>query len=140
MQGAKQKIIPRTDSVSRQMYMMQLDYIDIPISLLNIHDKKLVMFSIGLTPQILVRYKERDEVGDDVTNSPGNWFPPRRFNLSGFVGFGFVIKQQFYLGGKFSYSFISMRPALSGTKTNGQYNNVLTFRFMYIMNSIKKKK
>lgn len=139
MKGAKERIVPNPNPLSAQLYLLQLDYMDIPVSLLNVHDKKLVMFSLGLTPSILVRYKERDMTGNDVTNSVGT-ITPKRFDLSGFVGFGFVIQQQFYLGGKFSYSFLSMRPALSGTKTNGQYNNVLTFRFMYILGAIKKKK
>jgi len=138
MKGAKERIVQNPNPNSRQLYQMQLDYIDIPISLLNVHDKKLVMFSLGLTPSVLVRYKERDGVGNDVTDNPP-YGQPKRFDLSGFAGFGFVIKQQFYLGGKFSYSFIKMRGAYPGTKTNGQYNNVITFRFMYILGSIKKK-
>jgi hypothetical protein len=139
MKGAKERIVPNPNPLSAQLYRAQLDYIDIPISLLNIHDNKLVMFSLGLTPSLLVRYKERDPAGFDVTDHP-NFGQPRRFDLSGFAGFGFLIKQQFYIGGKFSYSFLKMRGAYSGTKTNGQYNNVLTFRFMYILNGIKKKK
>ena len=140
MKGAKERFVPNPNPLSAQLYLLQLDYIDIPISLLNVHDKKLVMFSIGLTPSVLVRYKERNGAGDDVTDNPPFGRAPSRFDLSGFAGFGFVIKQQFYLGGKFSYSFLSMRPAYAGTKTNGQYNNAITFRFMYILSSIKKKK
>ncbi len=139
MKGAKERIVPNPNPLSAQLYLLQLDYIDIPISLLNVHDKKLVMFSLGLTPSVLVRYKERDAAGNNVTDNPPFGRAPKRFDLSGFAGFGFVIKQQFYLGCKYSYSFLSMRPAYAGTKTNGQYNNVLTFRFMYILNGIKKK-
>lgn len=139
MKGAKTRIIPNQNPSLLQLYQVQLDYIDIPISLLNVHDKKLVMFSVGLTPSVLVRVKEINPDGLDATIQ-ANYQTRKRFDLSGFAAFGFVIKQQFYLGAKFSYSFISMRPAESGTKTNGQYNNVINFRFMYILNSIKKKK
>ncbi|HLP21135.1 MAG TPA: outer membrane beta-barrel protein [Chitinophagales bacterium] len=139
MKGAKQRIVPNQNPAAGQLYSLQLDYIDLPISLLNVHDKKLIMFSIGLTPAILVRYKEINSAGLNVTNDAFTRVPAR-FDLQGFAGFGFVIKQQFYLGGKFSYSFIKMRPALSGTKTNGQYNNVITFKFMYILGQLKKKK
>lgn len=139
MKGAKERIIPNNDPASGQRYLLQLDYIDIPISLLNVHDKKLVMFSLGLTPSVLVRYKETNGAGFNVTDNPP-FGQPKRFDLSGFAGFGFVIKQQFFLGTKFSYSFIKMRAAYPGTKTNGQYNNVLTFRFMYILGAVKKKK
>lgn len=140
MKGAKERLVPNQNPMNAQLYQLQLDYIDVPISLLNVHDKKLVMFSIGLTPEVLVRYKERSPAGIDVTDNPPFGKTPKRFNLSGFAGFGFTIKQQFYLGAKFSYSFLSMRPAYAGTKTNGQYNNVITVKFMYIMNAIKKKK
>lgn len=138
MKGAKARIIPSPNPISAQLYLVQNDYMEIPIGL-NIHDKKLIMASIGLAPGFMVRYKERDYTGNDVTNNPP-FGQPRRFDLSGFAGFGFVFKQQFYVGAKISYSFLKMRAAFSGTKTNGQYNNVLTFRFMYILNGIKKKK
>ncbi len=139
MKGAKSRIVPNQNPLALQLYSLQLDYIDIPVSLLNVHDKKLVMFSVGLTPSILVRVKEYNESGLDATVQP-NYIDRRRFDLSGFAAFGFVIKQQFYIGAKFSYSFISQRPAESGTKTNGQYNNVINFRFMYILGRLSKKK
>ena len=138
MKGAKTRIVPNQNASLLQLYQVQLDYIDIPVSLLNVHDKKLVLFSLGLTPSILVRVREINPDGVDATVQ-SNYQARKRFDLSGFAAFGFVIKQQFYLGAKFSYSFISMRPAESGTKTNGQYNNVINFRFMYILNGIKKK-
>ncbi len=137
MKGAKSRFI--TGGLdSTQFYQVQNDYMEIPIAL-NIHDKKLIMASVGLAPSFMVRYKERDGGGNNVTDNPPFGLP-RRFDLSGFAGFGFLVKQQFFLGFKFSYSFLKMRPAWPGTKTNGQYNNVLTFRFMYILNGIKKKK
>ena len=141
MKGAKARIVPNQNPAAGQLYDLQLDYIDIPVSLLNVHDKKLVMFSVGLTPSLMIRYRERDAKGlDPNVVYAQTHITPKRFDLSGFAAFGFVIKQQFYLGAKFSYSFISMRPPDSGTKTNGQYNNVINFRFMYIMGQIKKKK
>ncbi|HLP51783.1 MAG TPA: porin family protein [Chitinophagales bacterium] len=140
MKGAKERLVPNRNPAAGQLYNLQLDYIDIPVSILNVHDKKLVMFSVGLTPSLLVRYKERDLNGMDPVAVNPNYQTPKRFDLSGFAAFGFVIKQQFYLGAKFSYSFLSMRPALPNTKTRGQYNNVINFRFMYIMGQLKKKK
>lgn len=140
MKGAKQRIVPNQNPAAGQLYSLQLDYIDLPVSLLNVHDKKLVMFSIGLTPSIMIRYKEQNREGVDPIIANPNYIIPKRFDLSGFAAFGFVIKQQFYVGAKFSYSFISMKPAEPGTKTNGQYNNVINFRFMYIMGQLKKKK
>lgn len=138
MKGAKARIVPNPNPLSAQLYRAQLDYIDVPVAL-NIHDKKLIMFSIGLCPSVLVRYKERDYNGNDVSVNPPDG-QPNKFDLGGFAGFHFVIKQNFLLGGKFSYSFTKIRASLLGTKVNGQYNNYLTFQFMYILDSIKKKK
>ncbi len=138
MKGAKARIIPSPNPISAQLYRIQNDYMEVPIAL-NVHDKKLIMASIGIAPAFMVRYNERNYDGQNVTDNPP-FGQPRRFDLSGFVGFGFVIKQNFYLGGKFSYSFLKMRGPYSGSKTNGQYNNVLTFSFMYILDAVKKKK
>ena len=139
MRGAKARF--SNAGANANFFRTNFDYIQIPISLLNVHDKKLVMFSLGLTPAVLVRYKEWDKVtGNEISNAPTNINQPRKVDLSVFGGFAFVIKQQFVLGAKFSYSVLSMRPALSGTKVNGQYHNFITFRFMYILSAIKKKK
>lgn len=140
MKGAKQRIVPNQNPAAGQLFQIQLDYIDIPVSLLNVHDKKLVMFSVGLTPSLLVRYKERDQAGLDPTIVNPSYITPKRFDLSAFAAFGFVIKQQFYLGAKFSYSVLSMRPPMLNSRSRGTYNNVINFRFMYIMGQIKKKK
>ncbi len=141
MRGARARF--RQAGINANFFRTNFDYVEVPISLLNVHDKKLVMFSIGLTPAVLVRYREWDRVSGlevDYNNPP--FGQPRRFDLSGFAGFYFVIKQHFLLGGKFSYSFISMRGAEGGSRVNGQYHNVLTFRFMYILDkgSFRKKK
>ena len=122
-------------------FRTNFDYVEIPISLLNIHDKKLVMFSLGITPALLVRYKEWDsQTGFEVSNNPP-FGQPRKFDLSVFGGFYFVLKQHYVLGAKFSYSVISMRGAEPNSRVSGQYHNMLTFRFMYIMDkaSFKKK-
>lgn len=140
MKGAKQRIVPNQNPAAGQLFQIQLDYIDIPVSLLNVHDKKLVMFSVGLTPSLLVRYKERDQAGLDPTIVNPSYITPKRFDLSAFAAFGFVIKQQFYLGAKFSYSVLSMRPPMLNSRSRGTYNNVINFRFMYIMGQLKKKK
>ena len=140
MKGAKQRLVANSNPLAKQLFSIELDYIDIPVSLLNVHDKKLVMFSVGLTPSLLVRYKERDADGLDPTVVNPNYITPKRFDLSAFAAFGFVIKQQFYIGAKFSYSVLSMRPPMANSRSRGTYNNVINFRFMYIMGQLKKKK
>ncbi|HWB62246.1 MAG TPA: outer membrane beta-barrel protein [Chitinophagales bacterium] len=143
MKGAKQKFIESaagTDSSTRQLYRVQWDYIELPISI-NVQDKKLVMFSLGLAPAVMVRYRERNENGDDDTNAPPDG-QPRRFDLSAFGSLHFLIQQHYGIGLKFSYSLLKIRgPQYPGlTRVAGEYNNVLSLNFMYILDTVKKKK
>lgn len=137
MRGARARFTGA--GANANFFRTNFDYVEIPVSLLNVHDKKLVMFSVGLTPAVLIRYKEWDRVsGIEVSNNPP-YGQPRKFDLTAFGSFYFVIKQQFALGAKFSYSLLSIRTAEPGSRVNGQYHNMLTFRFMYILSAIKKK-
>ena len=135
MKGAKDRFLSTPD-ISRY-YQVQWDYISIPVAL-NIHIKEIVMFDIGLAPSVMTRYKEFNQDGINVTGqSP--YGSPHRFDLAAFTGIHFIIKKHYALGFKYSYSTISIRHAGSGTHVNGQYNNVLTFRFVYILSQLKKK-
>ena len=135
MKGARARL-GSTDQVLR-LYMVQWDYIEAPIAL-NAHYKDIVMISGGLAPAFMVRYKERNNDGIDVTKNP-YLGPPRQFELSAFAGIHFIIKKHYALGFKYSYSVTKIRGAYSGTRVSGEFNNLLTFRFMYILGSVRKK-
>ncbi len=142
MKGAKQAFIFTAAPQTLQKYRAQLDYIEIPVAL-NVH-AKFVMLSGGLAFSTLIRYKEQYENGDPASDGPGpppgGW--PNKFDLSGFIGLHFIIHKNFVVGGKFSYSITRIRdpqvPAL--THLNGEYHNDLTIRFMYIIDTVKKRK
>ena len=112
------------------------DYMEVPVGL-NLHFPKWLMVSAGLTPAVMVRYKEYYD-GINITAAPAAGVPSV-FDLSAFGGIHVVIKEHYAIGGKFSYSLIKLRPSLDGTRVNGQYNNVITVRFMYILHGVKKK-
>jgi hypothetical protein len=135
MKGARARL-PSTPDVSER-YNVQWDYISAPVAL-NIHIKDIVMFDLGLAPGVMVRYKEINYDGINVTNDPP-YGQPRKFDLDIFTGIHFIIKKHYALGFKYSYSLIPIRDALIDTRVNGQYNNVLTFRFVYILGQLKKK-
>jgi hypothetical protein len=138
MKGAKARVIPSPNPISAQLYRIQWDYMEVPLAF-NVHDKKLVMASVGFAPAVMVRYNERNLDGQDQTSNPPLG-PPRKFDLNVFAGFGFIVKKNFFIGGKFSYSCLKIRGPMNLSRVNGQYNNVLSFKFMYILDSIKKKK
>ncbi len=138
MKGARNRPNLRLSGDSITRFVIAQDYIEVPLSL-NIHDKKLVIFNLGLSFGALVRFKQTVN-GLNQTDNPISG-TPSRFDLSAQGGLHFLIKQKFGIGARFSYSLIPLRPAFPGpTKVRNQYNNVVTLRFMYILDSIKKKK
>jgi hypothetical protein len=154
MRGAKETF--RADSTlqysttytsSRQMYQVQIDYIQVPIALnidaVTVKNKQLMFLTFGITPGVAVRFKQFDEDGDNVTGNPPEG-QPHRFDLSGFAGLYFIIHKNFALGGQFSYSMTRVRgPYIGGlglSRLLGEYHNNLTFDFKYILDSPKKGK
>jgi hypothetical protein len=142
MKGAQRRLFGnnRADSSFKIIH----DYVEVPL-LFNVHDKKLIMASVGISAAYMVRNKLMLN-GIDYTN-PESTAPipsafliePKKFDLSALIGLHFIIKEQFALGARFSYSLLGIRPALPGSRVRNQYNNVLSFRFMYILSPKKKK-
>ncbi len=138
MKGAKQAFLFKTAPQTLQKYMTQADYIEVPVTF-NIQDAKYVMFSIGLSPGYMIRYKQRNEQGDDITDNP--FFGLKKFDLEGMAALHVFVKQQFGFGLKFAYSLIKLGgPTGNLSRANGRYNNVLTLRFMYILDPGKLKR
>lgn len=138
--GAKYSIISSADTSLGQRYRVKLNYVQVPVSI-NVIDKDIIMFSAGLNFSALVYYDERNETGHDITDTV---LPqPKKFDLDAFAALHVIIKRQFAIGLKFSYSMIPFRGVEAQyaryTKIEGEYNNVLTFRFAYILSAVKKK-
>lgn len=136
MQGARARL-PTSDLVSRR-YQVQWDYVEAPIAL-GAHYRDIVMVSAGLIPGFMVRYKELDYDGINVTKDPPLG-QPRQFALSAFAGLHVFIKKHYGLGFIYRYSVLKVRGAQDGTKVDGQYNNLFTFRFAYVLGSVRKHK
>ena len=135
MWGAQTALVDK-----QNLYSTNLNYIQIPLAL-NVHDKDIVMLSAGLSPQFLAGYKERNEVGQNITDTVHP--QPKKFDLDVFVQAHVIIKKQFGIGVKYSYSMIPFRGIedryMNLTKIHGEYNNVITLRFMYILSAWKRK-
>lgn len=126
-----------------QNYQVQLDYMQVPIALnidaISVKKKSLMVLNFGLTPGVVIRFKQFDQAGDNVTSAPPEG-QPHVFDLNAFGGLYFVIHQNFMLGGQFQYSITRIRgPNLNGlTRLLGEYNNDLTFDVKYILFTAKK--
>ncbi len=72
---------------SRQQFRIAWDYIELPLALniyaLPYHGQKLMFFNVGLTPAVVVRFKEVDADGENITSIAQQ---PNRFELSTFAG------------------------------------------------------
>jgi len=142
MKGAQRRLF--NNNTADSSFRLVHDYVQVPF-LFNVHDKRIVMFSAGISLGYMVRFQQvisgKDYTHPDPSAPIASQFlkDPRKFDVCAEVGLHFVIKEQFALGGRFSYSLLGMRDALPGSKVRKQYNNVLTFRFMYILSPKKKK-
>ncbi|MCS6819603.1 MAG: porin family protein [Chitinophagales bacterium] len=141
MKGAQRRLFGNLNADST--FRLVHDYVQVPI-LFNVHDKRIVIFSAGISFGYMVRFRQIIN-GTDYTNpdhsapiAPQFIQPPRRFDLCGEAGLHFVVKDRFAFGGRFSYSLIGMRDALPATRVSKQFNNVITFRFMYLLLPNKK--
>ena len=143
MKGARQQLKQDPNAPTLSKYQVQWDYLEVPIGLtinaVTPKNKQIMLITLGLAPAVMVRYKQFDEDGDNVTNNPPEG-QPHRFDLSAFGGFYFVIHKNYAIGGKFSYSITKVRgPNLMGiSRLLGEYNNDLTVDFMYILDTGKK--
>jgi len=142
MRGAQRRLFGNNQADSS--FKIVHDYIEVPL-LFNVHDKKLIMASVGISAAYMVRNKLMLN-GIDYTNAESTapipsafLVEPKKFDLSALIGLHFIIKEHFALGARFSYSLLGIRPAMPGSRVRNQYNNVLSFRFMYILSPKKKK-
>jgi hypothetical protein len=138
MKGAKQEFQFQAVPTSTQQYRVSWDYVEVPVGI-NIYAKNLMMFNLGLSMAAMVRYQEFNEDGQNVTYNPPDGLP-NRYDFCGYAGLGFIIHNNFVIGGKFSYSLVKIRgPREPGiAKIAGEFNNVLTLRFTYIIDTVKK--
>lgn len=135
MRGAKPHYSTLADG-SKNHFDITYDYIDVPLSL-NVHDKKFVMFGVGLNFGAMMRYKETTPSGftapDTSAYYAGRYQTPSKFDLAFQTGFQFLIKRVVGVGVKFQYTILSLRPSYGISKVQGQYNNFFTFRITYIL-------
>ena len=113
-----------------ETYLLRWDYVEMPVTL-NAHYRRLLIFSAGLAPGYMVFYKEKNN-GINVTDNP-HLGQPRKFDLPVFAGVSVIIKKHYVIGWKISYSTLKIRSSYPATRVNGEFNNYMTLRFIYIL-------
>jgi hypothetical protein len=136
MRGTK---LNKGEFYPQPVYTVSMDYIEVPL-LLNIHDKNLLIASIGLSPAVLARfnldyqYYDRDGLPEEIEIPACLSEEPARFDLSGVAGFQFLIRNRLGLGSRYSYSLLGVRPHCEGvTRARSQYHNVITVKATYFL-------
>ena len=114
-------------------YDITTDYVDIPFSI-NVHDKKVVMFGVGMQLGVLARYKQTDTAGVNTSAYPDpHGQQPSKIDLSFQTCATFFIKQRIGIGVRFSYSVLKIRDSVEGSRLRGEYHNVFSLRISYLL-------
>jgi hypothetical protein len=141
--GSFQRAIYPGDSINYQ-YDLRLNYIEIPL-MVHYTDRQVIGAGLGFSYGRLVSFKEIEHEGNFPPYSDSVKFNKDDFNVLAEVQFR--IYKGLKLNLRFAYSIIPIRTRtftrnLSEPLTRKQYNNALTFTFVYILNDryIKPKK
>ena len=147
MRGATKKA--DVNITPMESFKINWDYVQIPI-MFNVHDKKLVMASVGIGLNYMVRNQvsHKGQLADstgfsdfsEITNSGLKNPTPKPFDLTGIAGFQFFVKKVFGIGAQFEYSFLKLRPAYGvNTRVKNMFNNTITIKFTYILDPVQLK-
>ncbi len=135
--GSYQKPIYKDTSYG--MYRLKLNYVEVPI-LIHCKDKNKINFGAGVSWGKLVGFKEWEH------KIPINWnkdsIPYKKDDICALVEVDFPVYDRFRFNFRYSYSLSSIRtryfPIINTTRH--QYNNMLTFRLLYVFKDDPKKK
>lgn len=121
------KFVGNVSKGDARYYLMQLNYVEVPI-LFQYKHKKFV-FEIGPGIGYLISSKEYDQNGEVI-----NGIPFYSTEVSGSIGINYQIYKNFGINWRFTNSLSPIRKFASGASTvsnPGQRNNVLAFTLTY---------
>ncbi len=131
----KQQYIDSARSLTGE-YNLRLNYVEVPL-LLHYKDKGGLTFGAGLSWGRLVGSKEIEHGDEEIAYSDSIPFKDNDFSV--IADIRFRIWERLHASVRYSYSLAEIRErtfySLNGLNswTRKQYSNVLTFRFIYII-------
>jgi hypothetical protein len=139
--GAKQKAQYISDSLNGA-YELYLNYLEVPV-LVHYTDKDLISIGTGLSWGRLVSAKEYEHDRQTPTSSQNGVYAPNDICI--LLDLRLKVYKALKFNFRYSYSLAKIRTrdfsSLGGeTWTRDQYNNVLTFRMLYVFNEIESKR
>ena len=123
-----------SDSAKSGAYKLNLNYVEVPVLLL-FEDKGKLTFGAGASWGRLIKVEEFENNHKTPTNLDG---PYSRDDIDVLLDMRFNIYQRLKFNFRYSYSMVKIRTRTfdNGVSTwdRKQYNNMLSFRLLYIFN------
>ena len=120
------------------MYKLKLTYLEVPV-LFSYTDKDLITFGVGISWARLTGVDEWED-GKRVVTTTIQSGPYARNDWEALLDLRLKVYKNLKFNFRYSYSMIKIRERIfKNGETRSQFNNVLTFRMMWIFNEKNKK-
>ncbi|MBL7684396.1 MAG: outer membrane beta-barrel protein [Flavipsychrobacter sp.] len=133
--GSRSNVVKASSNQSFSIisYKAILNYVDLPIQLYYF-DARGDHFGAGFSYSRLINQSEVFDT-DPPQNLKSEDYPFRKSDYCMVLSANVKIAGKFYVTGRFQYSLVSVRGTTPpGFGRTEQYNNVVTFRLMYLFN------
>ncbi len=135
--GSFQKPVNRDTSFG--MYRLKLNYVEVPV-LFHVRDKNKINFGAGISWGRLVGFKEWEHEVPIIWDKDS--IPYKKDDICALVDIDFPVYKRFRFNFRYSYSLLKIRtryyPNINTIRN--QYNNMLTFRLLYVFKDDPKPK
>jgi len=141
--GANEKAqYPMQADSTTGAYKVNLNYLEVPV-LIHFTDKEFITIGTGFSWGRLISAKEFEHGRQTNTNAENGVFNVNDFNV--LVDLRMRLYKQLKINFRYQYSLAKIREreytsALGSTWKRNQYNNVLTFRLVYMFNEERSQR
>ncbi|MDD4087467.1 MAG: outer membrane beta-barrel protein [Bacteroidales bacterium] len=140
--GARQKAqYPMLADSTNGAYSLYLNYLEVPV-LVHFTDKELITVGTGFSWGRLITAREYEHDRQTNTEAQNGVYNPNDFNV--LVDLRMRLYKQIKFNFRYAYSMAKIRTREYSTNTGSgstwsrkQYNNMLTFRLVYMINEVK---
>jgi hypothetical protein len=137
IQGKQYENVDSAGIVTTGQYKLQLDYLEVPV-LVQYNDKDIIMAGLGFSYGRLVNVKEYEH-GNLVETTTLNGGPYERNDFNILADVRFKVYKRFKFNIRYAYSIVKIRTRefenfLGETWERDQYNNLISFRVIYMFN------
>jgi len=123
-------------------YKLYLNYLEVPV-LIHFTDKEFITVGAGFSWGRLVSAKEFEHGRQTITNAVNGVYDPNDFNV--LIDLRMRLYKQLKINFRYQYSLAKIREreyssSQGSTWKRNQYNNLLTFRLVYMFNEERSQR